>query len=133
MIDSSVWIYYYRPSGSIRIQELITTAILEDLAAVNGIIKVEILSGISRETEYKAVESDFDGFNCFEITADTFKKASVTGFNLRKNGITVPSTDLIIAATAVENNAVLYHIDKHFGLISKHSRLRQKNLEELIS
>jgi len=129
LVDSSVWIYYYHPSGPIKIQELIKEAIFNDLVAINGIIVVEILSGISKDSEYRAVESDFKGFHMLEITGDIFSKAASTGSFLRKRGITVPATDLIIAATAIENSAILYHIDKHFDLIAKHTKLKLKNLE----
>jgi tRNA(fMet)-specific endonuclease VapC len=37
----------------------------------------------------------------------------------RKKGRTVPSTDALIAAAAIENNLSLLTLDKHFTLIAK--------------
>jgi predicted nucleic acid-binding protein len=40
--------------------------------------------------------------------------------------------DLIIAASALDNNSTLYHIDKHFTIIAKYTKLKEKNMEQFI-
>lgn len=132
LIDSSVWIEYYRPHGAAKIQSMVIEAISHDLAAVNGIIDVEILGGITGSAELAAVSSDFDGFHMLELTGESFRGAATMGSRLRKRGLTVPATDLIIAASAIENNAELYHIDNHFDLIARHTALKARNLGALL-
>ncbi|NOX20371.1 MAG: PIN domain nuclease [Nitrospirae bacterium] len=128
LVDSSVWISYFRADGSEKIRSIIKDAIYNDLVAVNGIIIVEVLSGISRKNEYEKVKSDFKGFHFLNLSEKDFLDASLIGTNLRKKGITIPPTDLIIAASSINNGAILYHLDKHFDLISKHTKLQCKNL-----
>jgi predicted nucleic acid-binding protein len=38
-------------------------------------------------------------------------------FELRKKGVTVPYIDIIIAAAAINYDATLVHIDKHYDMI----------------
>lgn len=42
------------------------------------------------------------------------------GYDLKKNGITIPTIDLIIASIAKTYDYTLIHHDKHFRLITKH-------------
>jgi len=128
LVDSSAWIAYYRPDGSERLKNIIKRAISSDLVAINGIIIVEVLSGISKEGELKKVRSDFRGFHYLSLLEETFFDASSLGSSLRKKGITVPATDLIIAVSAIKAMGTLYHLDSHFDLMAEHIPLRGKNL-----
>ncbi|ODS33223.1 MAG: nucleic acid-binding protein contains PIN domain protein [Candidatus Scalindua rubra] len=127
LVDSSIWVCYYRAEGEEKIKKTIKEAISNDLIAINGIIMVEILSGISRKEEYKKVESDFLGFHILPLDEKAFLDASELGSSLRREGIRVPSTDLIIAASAISYGHILYHMDSHFDLVSKHTKLEAKN------
>jgi predicted nucleic acid-binding protein len=40
-------------------------------------------------------------------------------FNLRRKGVTVPYTDIMIAACAEKAEATILHADSHFDLISR--------------
>lgn len=128
LVDSSVWISYYHPEGSKRLKDIIKEAINSDLVACNGIVIVEILSGISKEGDFKKISSYFKGFHYLSLSEDDFFEASSLGSFLRKKGVTVPTTDLIISASSIKSESVLYHLDSHFDLISKHSALKVKNL-----
>lgn len=128
LVDSSVWIPYYRPEGSKKLKDIIKEVIQSDLVAVNGIVIAEILSGISKENDFKKVGSHFKGFHYLALSEDDFFEASLLGSFLRKKGITVPTTDLIISASSIKSESVLYHLDSHFDLISKHTALKVKNL-----
>jgi predicted nucleic acid-binding protein len=132
LVDSSVWISYFRKDGSEKLKELIKTAIFHDEVVVNGIIIVEVLSGISRKRDFELVRDDFKGFHYIDLTERDFFEASAMGSKLRSKGISVPSTDLIIATSAIAHGVTLYHIDKHFDLISSHFSLRAKNLRNLL-
>jgi len=50
-------------------------------------------------------------------------------FELRRKGVTIRSNiDCAIAIIAMKNNLVLYHNDRDFDAIAKHTVLKQKNL-----
>lgn len=131
LVDSSVWIAYYRPEGSAGLKNVIKEAILNDLVSVNGIVVVEVLSGISKVGEFKKVSSDFKGFHHLSLPEEDFFEASSLGSSLRREGVTVPSTVLIIALSAIKAQSTLYHLDSHFDLIARHTPLEVKNITNL--
>ena len=119
LIDSSAWIEYYRKSGDRHYKKNIITILTENKAAICGIIKTEILVHTKTKKEYRLIKSDFYGLTWFETDINVYNKASEIGFSLKKKGITIPATDLIIAACALTNNSFLLHFDKHFEQIKK--------------
>lgn len=132
LVDSSVWIYYYHPSGPEKIKETVKQAISSDLVAINEIILVEILSGISKKDDFKKVSSDFKGFHFLSLDEEIFGEASALGSSLRRKGITIPATDLIIASSALKADCTLYHIDSHFDTLAAHVSLKATNFKKLI-
>ena len=67
-------------------------------------------------------------FHWLETDLKVYLKACEIGFLLKKNGITIPLTDLIIGACALINNCKLIHFDKHYIQIKKYYSLNQFSL-----
>lgn len=128
VVDSSAFIEYYREGGSQEAQHAVAEAIRGDLVAVNGMIQTEMVAFAADASTYRKLISDFSSFHWLDLDRAVFDLAGEIGFSLRRERITVPATDLIIAASAIRENATLYHVDAHYDLISKHSQLDAKNL-----
>lgn len=128
LVDSSAFIEYYRPSGSLAARRKVAAAIEADQVAVNGIIRVEILAFAPSDIELRKLASDFDAFHRLDLEPRDFDRAVELGFALRRRAITVPTTDLIIAACAIRAGATLYHLDRHFDQIAEVSELQVENL-----
>lgn len=124
LVDSSAWIEFYRGGGEPLISEAAADAIRDDLAAVNGLVQVEILPYVRTPAEYRKVASDFSAMHWLEMSRVVFDLATDLGRKLRRTGITVPATDLTIAACAVAHDAALLHFDHHYDLIAEHTPLR---------
>jgi predicted nucleic acid-binding protein len=120
LIDSSAWIEYYRKEGNKEYKAWISRAIQNNTAAVNGVIQVEILVFTKTQSEYDLILSDFSAFHNLKLDEHVFRKASEIGFNLRRKGITIPGTDLIIASCAIVSNTDLIHFDSHYEYIAEH-------------
>ena len=73
--------------------------------------------------------ADFTAFHWLELGRAQFDLAADLGFRLRQDGFTVPPTDLVIAASAIDSNATLYHLDAHYDRIARHSALQATNLK----
>ena len=127
LIDSSAWIEFYHHSGSNIVKDAVEEAISNDVAAVNGVITVEILSFITNPRHYESVSQDFGAFHWIGSSRSVFKAAASLGRELRAKGLTIPATDLIIAATALEHKTQLLHLDRHFEQIAEHCDLRTIN------
>lgn len=129
LVDSSALIEYYRPTGSPPVRAAVIDAINADLAAVNGIVQVEVLAFVSpRRVSYAKLVSDFQILRWLHLSEPEFDFACELGQRLREKGITVPSTDLIIAASAILSDATVYHVDSHFDDLARHCSLRARNL-----
>ena len=128
LIDSSAWIEYYRKEGNKEYKEVISKAIRNNVAAVNGIIQLEILVFTKTQSEYNDIESDFSAIHNLELNSLVFQKASEIGFELRREGITIPGSDLIIAANAIITNSKLIHLDKHYTYIAEYYPLKIVNI-----
>ncbi len=123
LIDSSAWIEYYKPSGDARVKKAVYRVIQEDEAAINGLILVEI-AGYARDSVRSLILSDFGAFHSLPLSDSVFLKAADICGTLREQGVTVPATDAIIAACALESNASLLHRDSHFEQIARHYPLQ---------
>ncbi len=120
VVDSSAFIEYYRPEGDSGVSSAIAEAISEDRVAVNGVIQVEIVSYAASSTARDRLVSDFQAFHWLDLHRAEFALAQELGFQLRKGGVTIPATDLIIAASTMNSGATLYHRDHHFDLMAGH-------------
>lgn len=128
VVDSSAFIEYYRPQGNTLASQLVGEAIANDQVLVNGIIQAEIVAFAPSKREFALLTADFTAFHWLELTKEVFNLATELGFAMRQKGFTLPTTDLIIAATAVYTEATLYHLDKHFVIIGDNTSLKQVDL-----
>jgi len=124
LADSSALIEFYRPDGNPAVQAAVTAAIGEDRLATNGIIQVEVVGFAANQEQRRRLSADFSAFHWLSLDARIFAKAARLAFDLRRSGLTIPSTDLIIAANAIAAGAELLHVDNHFSLVAEHSALR---------
>jgi len=127
LVDSSALIDYYRPAGLPGVRSAVAKVIEADLVAINGVIQVEVLA-FADVISYRKLVSDFKVFHWLALHETEFDLATEIGFSLRRKAITIPATDLIIAASAIHSDAILYHVDSHFDTISKHCDLKSRNL-----
>ena len=125
LIDTSVWILALK-KGAVKegVRERVEVLLREDQAATFGMIKLELLGGVKDRGEFSRLKGYLDSI--FEIAADygLWEQASEVAFLLRRKGITVPSTDILIASAALYSGMSLFHVDMHFGLIAKHTDLK---------
>ena len=125
LADTCIWIDFFRgknPRITSRFRELIRTG----QVALAGVVLAEVIQGISSADEQGLVVDHFLSLTYFETTRQTWEKAGTLSKLLRSRGITVPLTDLVLAAIAIENDIEVYTTDSHFtkipGLRLHHSR-----------
>lgn len=131
LTDTSIWIAFLRGSST-ELQERLVPLILADRLATTPVIIMEILVGAKSEKEYDKLSKDFAALRCFDVSLKLWQRAAKLGYTLRQRGINVPLTDTLIAAVALENNALLLHNDRHYEMIAsitdlKHEYLKPEN------
>jgi predicted nucleic acid-binding protein len=116
LVDSSVWIDYFRGSGSVDALDFL---IDENLICTNELILTELipflrikrqrkLIDLLQSVERLSLDIDWDKLIEFQV------KCIRAGIN--KVGI----SDLVIAQNAIQHGATVFSQDKHFSLMSRH-------------
>ena len=72
------------------------------------------------EQEWDRLRDYFSALHQLPVEEETWQEAAQMGFQLRRQGVTVPFTDLIIGAVAINSDTVLLHRDRHFDLMAQH-------------
>jgi predicted nucleic acid-binding protein len=116
LVDSSIWIDYFRGAGQ---TEMVDLLIEENLIVTNDLLLAELIPALHlrrqkrlitllRQIKRNPVEIDWEDIISMQITCVR------NGIN----GVGIP--DLIIAQNAIQNDLHLLTSDKHFELLSKH-------------
>ena len=125
LLDTSVWIDVLRSGGTntglrARVDELLAA----DEVAITGMVRLELLGGARNDRDWDQLNDHVSALHQLPVEDDTWQEAARMGFQLRRQGVTVPFTDLIIGAVAVNSNSVLLHRDRHFDLMAEHLSLQ---------
>ncbi len=115
LIDTSVWIDFFRknsPAGD-TVVELLS----KGLVWVAGIVLFELVQGAKSETEKARIVSRLSGLHYVEMSVPLWQKAGELAMLLKKNGLNLPISDILLAAVALEHNLPVFTLDKHFESI----------------
>ncbi len=129
LIDTSLWIEAFRRDGSPAARRAVADIVESGLALVNGLIVSELLKGARDETDYERLLTVLGATTTVSFTAATWARTARLGFELRCAGITIPTVDLAIASSALEEGFVLAHRDRHFALIAVHAPLQERYVD----
>ena len=116
LVDSSVWIAYFRGAGDTAPLDWM---IEEGVIVTNDLILAELtppllfrgerkLVGLLREIERVPLALEWDGIVEMQVLC------------LRKGVNKVGIPDLIIAQHAIQNDLALFSLDRHFALLARH-------------
>ena len=123
LVDTTIWVKFLR-GLEIGVRDRLSAWIREEKVCINEIILLEILKGARSDREYNLLRDDFSALRLLNIIPAVWELAGNASNKLRKRGIDVPLTDVLISATALHYRCRLWHDDKHFNLISGHTPLK---------
>ena len=118
LVDTSIWVEFLRGEKT-AIKKRLENLLDENRAVVTGIILAELLTGIANEKEQRFLEECFLGLPFLEATREIFATAGKMGAVLRKKGITMPLSDLLIAALAKTHSLTVLTQDNHFQTLAR--------------
>ncbi|MCG6166733.1 PIN domain-containing protein [Leptospira sp. FAT2] len=122
LLDSSVWIDYFRDANS-PISSKVDELIDNENVYTNDLILAELIPFLKTKKQSKIVAA-LEVIERLTLEIDWKQIIDYQISNL-KNGINkVGIPDLIIAQNAIQNKAILFTLDKHFKLMSKHIKLK---------
>jgi len=114
--DTSVWIPFFNRPNSREKQTLDLLIDADDVALV-GIVLAELLQGCRSHQERDELKDGLLALPYLEVTQSTWVNAGALSAGLLRKGITLPLSDLIIAALAIEHHCPVYSLDDHFRKI----------------
>lgn len=115
MVDTSVWIEYFKNKE--EISSIVDDLIDKDLICVTGPVIAELIQGVKTEKELKLLNMYIDAIPYEPCKNDDWVNAGVISYNLRKKGMTIPLTDMLIAAVSIRCGARIFTFDRHFDSI----------------
>lgn len=125
LVDSSVWIDYFRgdPTPQVHTLEILLE---EELLAVGDLMLAEVLQGFTDEKQFRHAKKFLTSLDIIEIGGyDTAMLAVDYYRSLRKKGSTVRKTiDCLIATCCIQHNLPLLHNDRDFLPFVTHLGLR---------
>ena len=116
LVDTSIWIEYFNRPDSKQGGSL-HTLLKNGRVMVAGLVLTELLQGARLEKEFKLIAESMTALPFLETSLRTWIEAGRIGYSLRRKGVTVPTTDLLIASIALENNCLVFTLDPHFNKI----------------
>ena len=90
---------------------------MENAVWTCGVVLFEVLQGIKAEAEKTKILDILSLLPYAEMTKSLWQKSADLSIALKKNGITLPHSDLFVATVTREHNLYLFTIDKHFEKI----------------
>jgi len=114
LVDSSVWIDYFRGGGK---SEKLDYFIDENILVTNDLILAELIPFLMLSNQRKPIRL-LESVERLEMRIDW---RQIVDFQYRclKNGVNrIGIPDLIIAQNALQNECVLFSLDRHFVLMN---------------
>jgi predicted nucleic acid-binding protein len=125
LVDSSVWIDYFKGTSTAQTEKLDSLLGQEPLA-IGDLILVEVLQGFADEQDFNEAREMLTSLTVVELGGQEIAIQAARNFRaLRRLGVTVRKTiDTVIATRCIEGGFDLLHNDRDFDAFAKHLGLR---------
>jgi predicted nucleic acid-binding protein len=118
LVDTSSWIEQLRRGGDPAVRERVEALLLTGEAAWCPMVRLELWNGAQGERERAVLREMEREVAALEIGEEVWDLAAGLARGARQKGVTVPATDLLVAACAYHHGLGIEHNDSHFGLIA---------------
>ena len=115
LADTTIWIEFFRAKSKIgdRLEKLL----MENAVWTCGMVMFEVLQGIKSEGEKINILDVMASLPYVEMTKKLWQSVAELSLLVKKNGVNLPLSDILIAAIAIENDLSVYTLDNHFKQI----------------
>ena len=83
------------------------------------VIRAELFHGAKSDKEKKKIEDALNELNLMPINDEVWEYLGEILYKLKKQGLTVPFQDALIASVCIKHNCQLWTLDKHFSKIGE--------------
>jgi len=114
LVDTSAWIEALRSDGDDAVRREVRAALEEGTAVFCDLVRLELWNAARGTWERKYLEELERELATLATTEEVWHRARDLARRCRSTGLTLPATDLLIAACAEHHGATLLHRDDHF-------------------
>ena len=115
--DTCIWIEYFK--GKTPLSDELMKLIKKRQIVITGLVVYELLQGAKNKKDADLIKEVTQALPIAEVALKTWLLAGDLFFDLRRRGITLPPSDVLLSAIATENDCSLFTIDNHFNHIPK--------------
>ena len=125
LVDSSVWIDFFRGTATPQVERLDALLGVEPLA-IGDLILTEVLQGTTTDKEFRDVLRLLGSLDVVQLGGQAVAVQAARNFRaLREKGVTVRKTiDCVIATRCIVDGLTLLHSDRDFEPFVVHLGLR---------
>lgn len=114
LVDSSSWIHFLRPNGDPVVRSRVEAALTSGEACWCPLVRLELWNGAAGDRDRKVLRDFEDVLLELAIDDDVWAGAYELARRARSAGVSVPATDILIAACARRHGADLETADSDF-------------------
>jgi predicted nucleic acid-binding protein len=133
LVDSSAWILALQTRPCEPVKDRVAELLREAKVVTVGIIRLELLAGTRSRNEYHRLRQRLGALDVIPSDEEAWDQASELAFDLRRGGLTVPCTDILIAACALRAGATVVHADRHFDLMADPVGLKVESFVHMLT
>ena len=125
LVDSSVWIDFFRGTSTPQVERLDSLLGIEPLA-IGDLILTEVLQGFNSERDFNQARTMLAAFDVMNIGGHDIAVQAARNFrSMRQRGVTIRKTiDTLIATRCIESDLTLLYSDRDFDPFVEHLGLR---------
>lgn len=119
LVDTSAWVETLRKEGDASTRAEVTRLTGQGLVRLCDPVRLELWNGAGSAADRKLLERLQEDVESVETTPEVWRLAEKLAWSSRRAGLTVPATDLLIAACARAHGLGLLHRDAHFDRLAE--------------
>lgn len=112
--DTSVWVHYFRRPVRPRLQFRMQQLTVSDSLATCDVVRLELLRGAKDDEDFTRIDRLLNAARRLPTGDREWEEAIRLGYRLKRTGVTIAVTDLLIAVVAMTYNVTLVHADDGF-------------------
>ena len=126
VVDTSVWIEFFKGTGSSFDQHLAELIRVDAPIALTEVVYCEVLQGIRDDSVHTRVREILQAFPVLLLDGLRSADQAIALYRAcRRRGFTIRSTvDCLIAAVCLDAGAELFHHDRDFDVLAKVADLK---------
>lgn len=118
LVDTSSWIHLLRQNGNPTVRGRVEAALRAGEACWCAMVRLELWNGAGGEQERKVLRDFERVLPDLAISPEVWDQAARLAQAARGAGISVPATDVLIAACARHHGAALETADSDFAMLA---------------